>query len=192
MMSTSYRKILWGFLITIFDLNVGSFNVLPDFIGYFIMGLGINAVYEEFENNNLRSAGKLSNVMALYSLIVWIVNFGITSNVIGVGLDQHPVKWFIDSASTVITGAVVLVMTFKIISGTIDLYVQREMNNEASSLIKAQRNYTVLYITGLLLICLSFNISNEYLNVGSTIYMIVIYLYFAVIVSGIRKTSEIK
>ena len=48
--------------------------------------------------------------------------------------------------------------------------------------------YTILSIIGLLLTTIVPNISNEYFILAMAVYIITIYLYFAVIVSNIRKT----
>ena len=123
-----------------------------------------------------------------YSLIIGIVEYSIINNIIGGGLYEHPAYIIINFILTTLVNAVILVMTFKIISGTIDLYLNREMNDEVVALIDKQRKYTILSIIGLLLTTIVPNISNEYFILAMAVYIITIYLYFAVIVSNIRKT----
>jgi hypothetical protein len=181
MMEQGYKKIFWGFLITIFDINFGHINILPDFIGYFIMGLGIFNVYEKFENNNLKTANILANILMCYSLIMGIVKYAAATNIIGPGSYEHPIYVIINLILTIVINSVILIMAFKIISGTVDLYLQREMEDKAVILINKQKNYTVLTIIGLLIISICFNFSNEYYITASAIYMVVVNLYFAAI-----------
>ena len=188
MMEAGYKKIFWGFLITIFNINLGPINILPDFIGYYIMGFGISKIYEEYQDQNLKSANTLANILMSYSLIIGIVEYSIINNIIGGGLYEHPAYIIINFILTTLVNAVILVMIFKIISGTIDLYLNREMNDEVVALIDKQRRYTILSIIGLLLTTIVPNISNEYFILAMAVYIITIYLYFAVIVSNIRKT----
>ena len=55
MMEAGYKKIFWGFLITIFNINLGTINILPDFVGYYIMGSGTYKIYEQYENGNFKT-----------------------------------------------------------------------------------------------------------------------------------------
>ena len=81
-----------------------------------------------------------------------------------------------------------LIMAFYILTGTIDLYYSRNQEIQADSLIKSQKNYTLLYILGLILMSISFNISNEVFITVAAVYLILIQLYFAKIINGIIKT----
>lgn len=188
MMEAGYKKIFWGFLITIFNINLGTINILPDFVGYYIMGSGTYKIYEQYENGNFKTANIIANILMSYSLVYGIVEYAIKNNIIGAGLDEHLAYTIISFILTTLMNSVVLIMTFKIISGTIDLYLFREMNDEAVILIDKQRKYTILSIIGLLLTTIVPNISNEYFILAMAVYLIIIYLYYAVIVSNIRKT----
>lgn len=190
MMENGYKKIFLGFLITIFDINLGPINILPDFIGYYILGSGIYLIYEEFENTNFKTANTLANFLMAYSLIMGIVKYAISTNLIGTDLYEHPAYKIIYLVLSVFISSVILIMAYKIISGTIDLYFHRELNNEAFALIKKQRNYTILTIIGLLLISISLNISNEYFITVSAIYLIIVNLYFASIIRDIKWDSR--
>lgn len=189
MMEQGYKKIFWGFLITVFDINIGPINILPDFIGYYIIGSGIYIIYEKFENNNLKTANTKANFLMCYSLIIGIIKYAINSNILGGGLYEHFVYIIIEFILTIFISSVVLFMAFKIISGTIDLYLHMELKEEAILLQNKQKNYTVLTIIGLILITISLNISNEYFITAATIYLIIVNLYFAAIIKNIKWDS---
>ena len=74
----------------------------------------------------------------------------------GLDLSSH----LIELGLSIFSSSLMLIMTFKIISGTIDLYLDREMNDEAFALINKQRNYTILSLVGILLTTLVPNIIN--------------------------------
>lgn len=190
-MEQGYEKIFWGFLIAIFDINLGSVNILPDFIGYFILGSGVYKVYEEFESKDLKTANSLANLLMCYSLIMSVLNYGFSNNLIGVGLNSHPTKQIIDLVLAIFVSSIILIMAFNIISGTIALYKERELNTEADDLEKTQRKYTVLYIIGLMLEAVNINSSNEYFIIATTVYLIIVSLYFAKIISNISKTIKV-
>lgn len=190
MMEKGYKKMFWGFLITIFDINLGHINILPDFIGYYIMGSGIYILYSEFKNDNFKRANTLANVLMSYSLIMGVAEYAISANIIGSGLYEHPAYTIVNFILSIVISSAILIMTFNIISGIIDLYLHREMEDEAIILINKQKNYTILTVTGLLLIAVSLNISNEYFITASAIFLIAVNLYFAAILRGILHDSE--
>ena len=41
MYSSAYNKLFWGFIFVILKINIGPLDILPDFLGYFIMYSGI-------------------------------------------------------------------------------------------------------------------------------------------------------
>lgn len=192
MMEYGYKKIFWGFLITLFDFNLGPVNILPDFIGYFIIGSGIYKLYEEFESKNFKIANSLANFLMCYSLFMSVLDYGFSNHLIGTDLNSHPIKIIIDMVLSIFVSSLFLIMAFNIISGTIDLYLKTGQNIEACSLEKTQRNYTVLFIIGLIFETISLNISNEYFIFAAVLYSVTAILYFTKIVSSIRKTIRAK
>lgn len=190
-MERGYEKIFWGLLISIFDINLGPINILPDFIGYFILGSGIYKLYEEFVCKEFKIANSLANFLMVYSLFMSVLNYGFSSNLIGTDLNSNPIKQIIDMGLAIFVSSIILIMAFNIISGTISLYKEREQNTEANDLVKTQRNYTVMYIIGLMLEGIFLNISNGYFGTAIALYLLIITLYFAKIVSNIRKTINV-
>lgn len=190
-MEQGYKKIFWGLLISLFDINLGPVNILPDFIGYFIIGSGVHKVYEEFESKELKTANSLANFLMCYSLIMSVLNYGFNNNLIGTDFNSSPIKQIIDMGLSIFVGSLILLMAFNIISGTIDLYKERKLNTEADYLEKTQRKYTVLYIIGLMLEAVYINSSNEYFIIATALYLSIVSLYYAKIISNIRKTIRV-
>lgn len=190
-MERGYEKIFWGLLISIFDINLGPINILPDFIGYFILGSGIYKLYEEFVCKEFKIANSLANFLMVYSLFMSVLDYGFSSNLIGTDMNSNPIKQIIDMGLAIFVSSIILIMAFNIISGTISLYKERERITEANNLKKTQRNYTVFYIVGIMLECISLNISNKYIGAAVALYLIIITLYFAIIISNIRKNISV-
>ena len=72
-MKQGYKKIFWGFLIVLFNINIGPVNILPDFLGYFIIGSGLSVIQGEFENKSLKKANKVAKLLFLYTVIISIL-----------------------------------------------------------------------------------------------------------------------
>ncbi|MDW5300192.1 MAG: hypothetical protein SA378_08660 [Sedimentibacter sp.] len=180
-MKQGYKKIFWGFLITIFNINLGPINILPNFLGYLIIGSGLNLIQNEFANINFKTANKASNFLLLYSIFAYII-FSMIFN------DGYQYKNIIETGVFVFGSSISLIMVFNIFSGTIELYMNKEQRIYADNLENTQKVYTILNFIGLLLIASSINISNEVYNLVSVLYLFVIQLYFAIVISKISKT----
>lgn len=48
-MEYGYKKIFWGFIFTFLDINLGTFDILPNFLGYYFIYLGCVKLAEEDE-----------------------------------------------------------------------------------------------------------------------------------------------
>ncbi len=182
-MEARYRKIFWGFIITIFNINLGPINIFPDFIGYLMIGSGLGNILDEFENKNIKTAKRTANFLVLYSIITYVI-FVILLN------GEYPYKSIVETGISVLGSSISLVMAFYIISGTIDLYMSIGLATIAESLAKTQRNYTVLYILGLLVISISINMSNRVVSIASVVCLLIAEIYFAIIISGIRESLK--
>lgn len=181
-MEQGYKKIFWGFLITIFNINLGPINILPNFLGYLIIGSGLNLIQNEFANSNFKTANKASNFLVLYSIFTYII-FSMIFN------DGYQYENIIEKGVSVFGSSINLIMAFNIFSGTIEFYINKEQRVYADDIKNTQKVYTILNVIGLLLMAVSINISNEVYNLVSVIYyLLVIQLYFASVINKISKT----
>ncbi|MBP1927208.1 hypothetical protein J2Z76_003105 [Sedimentibacter acidaminivorans] len=185
-MEQGYRKVFWGFLIVLFNINIGPINILPDFLGYFIIGSGLVAIVNEFETKSFRIAHKTANLLFLYTLLLSIFNFIGSGEIIG-NSSGYQYKIIIDIGLSVLSSIFSLYMAFHILSGTINLYLNRAQKLQAELLVKSQRSYTLLLLIGIILISISFNISSGVYMAITSIYVLLVQIYFATIISGIRK-----
>jgi hypothetical protein len=185
-MEQGYRKVFWGFLIVLFNINIGPINILPDFLGYFIIGSGLVAIVNEFETKSFRIAHKTANLLFLYTLLLSIFNFIGSGEIIG-NSSGYQYKIIIDIGLSVLSSVFSLYMAFHILSGTINLYLNRAQKPQADLLVKSQRSYTLLLLIGIILISISFNISSGVYMAITSIYVLLVQIYFATIISGIRK-----
>ncbi len=186
-MEQGFRKIFWGFLIALFNINIGTINILPDFLGYFIIGSGLMTIINGFENKSFRIAHKTANLLFVYTLLLSIFTFIGSGEITGMSI-LYQYKIIIDIGLSVLSSIFSLYMCFYILSGTIDLYLNRERKDQADSLEKLQRSYTLLLLIGIVLVSISFNISSAVYVGIIAIYIILVQIYFATIISGIRKT----
>lgn len=74
-MKSGLNKIFWGFIILTFHINIGSIPILPGFIGYIFIGVGLDAVINlKYIDTSFKKARKVTSIMVLISLVQLFVN----------------------------------------------------------------------------------------------------------------------
>ena len=193
MMKGSFNKIYWGFIIVLFNINIGPINLMPDFIGYFLMSSGLYEIINKFESKSLNKAKSIINFLFVYTLFNSIFDFiGFEDLFISYSNNDFyyiliSYKSVIDLSLTMFISLVKLLATFKVLSGSIELYLSSEQQFKAETMERSQRSYTVMSLIGLFAITISLNISNEYFSVGAAVFLIGVYIYYAVLLRRIRN-----
>jgi len=68
-MNDTYKKIFGGFLLVMIDINIGSFDVLPDVIGYLMVLFGLRELYSKTEEPSFGVARFFAIWMTLSAVI---------------------------------------------------------------------------------------------------------------------------
>ena len=63
---SAYNKLFWGFILVVFNINLGPIDILPNFIGYFLICSGVCT---------LASQNKAFNKATIPSAIMGILSF---------------------------------------------------------------------------------------------------------------------
>lgn len=178
-MEHSFKKIFWGFLITIFNINIGPINLLPDFLGYLIISSGLKELSSVAGSKNYIKASKAANFLVFYSIVSYIafnmVNYDYSYNMI------------LENGVTVLGGSIKLFMCFYILSGAIEYFLSVNKENLAEKTSSSQKKFTLLQIICLLINCAYINISNEVFAAAAVIAMLGVQIYFASIISKLSK-----
>jgi len=187
MLEQGYNKIFWGFLLTIFNINVGLLRIFPDFIGYFVICLGLLKIQKEYQNNNFKIAIIFTNILLFYSIIVFIMEFIGFGNLVGINIEKYHYKSIIETGFALLQSSINLLVIFYIFSGTIDMFLELKLDNQASNMENYQKKYAILYIIGLILLSISINITNEKYYIVVVIYILIVEFNFVTIINDIRK-----
>lgn len=81
-MSGGYNKIFWGLIFANFHMNLNGIELLPAFIGYIIVYLGVETIAKEYGNNNLGKSSKLCSILALMSFLVYAIQLAMSENIL--------------------------------------------------------------------------------------------------------------
>ncbi len=73
MLNNGYKMIMWGILISGLHININGFQILPAFIGYLIIILGINKLCESGAGKYFEKIKKTATLVFVLSVASWIV-----------------------------------------------------------------------------------------------------------------------
>lgn len=68
-MTKAYKHLFAGFLLAMLDINLGSFDILPDVVGYLLVFSGLGALHAETEIESFGVARIFSGVMAIIAVL---------------------------------------------------------------------------------------------------------------------------
>ena len=68
-MGEAYRKIFWGILILTFHINLGPFQILPNFVGYFLMASASAMLFDRYGFILFQKAKHIAVALGVLSLV---------------------------------------------------------------------------------------------------------------------------
>lgn len=71
-LSRALRKIFWGYIFLYFDINLGTIDILPAWIGYIYFSQAINVCIEK-EEESAKLLKSICMILTTYRLIDWFV-----------------------------------------------------------------------------------------------------------------------
>ena len=71
-LSRALRKIFWGYIFLYFDINLGTIDILPAWIGYILFYQAIRDCIEQ-EEASVKLLKSICMILSIYRLIDWVV-----------------------------------------------------------------------------------------------------------------------
>lgn len=68
-MNKGYKSVFLGYILATFHLTIQGLQILPNFIGFFIAGIGIAKLYDETQNKAFRLAKNAMMFLCLLSFL---------------------------------------------------------------------------------------------------------------------------
>lgn len=157
-MRSSFNKILWGIIFIALHINIGRFDLLPDFLGFCFIYSGCKVLKKE--NKEFKNVRTICMPVIGVSLLMYLGVFSKYSFVI-----QSIIGFILNIALTLII--------YLICKGTFELAKKRELHEFAKS-IEFRCN---LYIVTILLVNIItpflYNTGSDTVKVISTIIIII-------------------
>lgn len=138
MYSSGYIKLFWGMIFIIFDFRLGNINILPDFVGYVFILLGLNNLSSQCEfYNKAKVPAIILMVQTLFNIPYDLVNVTYADEKIGV----------LKILLIVFNGVVNLYLMYNIFNG---IYETSKRNNLKNIMDKTSALAKFYYITALM------------------------------------------
>ncbi len=155
-------KIAWGFVFILFHFKINSIDLLPDFIGYILVAIGIGSLSENL--GHLKLLRPLSIIIAIWTASVWFTETLTLTSILTAGY-MSTVMGYLSTAM----GVVSLIFTIILLTDLSILAAkhQPEGKNLDRRLIVARNIYAVCYSVSIALslsVLMTFNKVSEILT----------------------------
>lgn len=153
MYTSDYNKLFWGMIFIIFNINLGSVNILPDFVGYILIYIGLSSLSSQ---HPIYNKGKLPSIILAVLTIKTIVN---QQNTNFLGLPQGDI---LSTAIGLISTMINLYLIYIICSGIYLLADNRGLEGFKDSASGRYKAYLVNTIIFQFLLSFSMNMSSDF------------------------------
>lgn len=152
MYSSGYIKLFWGMIFIIFDFRLGNINILPDFIGYIFILLGLSNLSSQCEfYNKAKIPAAILMVQTLFNIPYDLVNVTYADQKMGV----------LRMLLIVFNGIVNLYLMYNIFNGIYETSKRNNLENIADKTSALAKFYYVAVLIYLFYMPFLLNISQS-------------------------------
>ncbi|HEX2925116.1 MAG TPA: hypothetical protein VHP38_02480 [Ruminiclostridium sp.] len=69
-LKSSYTRVFWGLILVYFDINLGFFDILPNFIGYYLISSGLGGLAQK---NPAYKTGRIPSALMIFVSLMWLL-----------------------------------------------------------------------------------------------------------------------
>lgn len=162
-MSEGYNKIFWGFIFITFHINLGSIQVLPNFIGYLIIYFALEKISEEYDMKVFKESAKYCSVLIVMSFLSLLMGFA--SNIELINNTVFNIIWMN------IFNIVELIMIYKLLCGSSEI-----LKIKNNSLSDSYSNKTGIYVILASIVTVANTINNIFVSEGLNVCVVILAL----------------
>lgn len=177
-MVNGYRLIFWGIFFISFHFNLGSLQILPNFIGWAMVAGGITKLGETHKSGSFKKASVLSAIAVFYSVVSLMIE---TAGRYTMDSSSYAVIWVL------FIGVLELLTEYYLIGGSAECFYDRNDADMAGNLLGRFRSYLILDITNLILVCISYTLYLKTLVTFCAILGMILRIWFLIMINGLKK-----
>lgn len=180
MIYNNYHKMFWGFILILIDINIGAFDIFPNFIGYILIFISLNALNKEINYKAFSISSVLSVILLFGSLISLFFPINL--------LEETTI---INMIVIIGSGIINLCMVYFILEGSVKLLKQWSKTKTADDIFKSQIKYVYIQLILLFLICFLINVNDNLsriLTIGIVLASLILNIWVVWLVNQIKKS----
>lgn len=183
-MEKGFRKIFWGFIFLLFHINLGTFQIIPDCISYYII---LNGVDFLFENCNNKSLSICTDILWLQIIAGFIED---CSRTLGTPIFAGSSYGFLYTA---VMCTINIVMVYFLLQGIIEILLEYCYEDEAKSFGEKQKYYIIAdTVISMMVVSLSAFGYNNWLSILAVIGAVAIKIWLIININYLRKINFTK
>jgi hypothetical protein len=182
MYSKGYKRLFWGMLLIIFNINIGFINILPDFAGYILIYSGLNILSSQ--NQTYQKAKIPAVILMILTLknLIYDPNSNILSGQIyDLGLIAMIIGTIVD--------VIKIYLIYILCNGICELCNERELKELMNFTNGSWKFYLITSVLCLLFVPFSINLYMQPRIAVSAILGIV-YIIAALLVAGVFRSCN--
>jgi hypothetical protein len=183
-MDKGYKTIFWGLFFASFHINLGLLKILPNFVAWAIIAVGVEMLYKETLYKYLSKASVLSNIAVLYTVVTGILSL------INPRIELLTVY---NLVATISFALLELLIEFYILEGSIEYFDKNGLHDVIPEFVKYQRNYSIVFLLFTLVGCIALTLQIEELMYFYAIIVLLLRISFLVYMRKLYRltTNEV-
>lgn len=173
-MKKGYNLICWGIVLTGINIYIGYFNIVPNFIGYGLIGVGLSTIFEKFKFDTTLKPEAFAYLLALasflFDFLVWFTT-GLYSS------------FALKSAQIIIFLILEFILFYLILESLITLNKLEEQFE-----VKLRR-YTIFALMTILISGLIILYNDPFALLLSAAVLLIVKLYVVLFIQDIKNSS---
>ncbi|WP_167957923.1 hypothetical protein [Anaerosporobacter faecicola] len=163
-MTKAFNYIVWGLIFATFHINLGSLQILPSFVGWIFVAIGIRQMIKVFDEQKLKMASHFSELLALITAVELVAPvFGFSSTTPFLG--------------SIIVSVAEFMFIYRFFQGITTILLNTGKIQLAGDNEKMLRNYLICHIVGIIAMGIMTISYDNTLDGILAIYMIVLRIY---------------
>lgn len=177
-MDKGYHKIYWGLIFLSFHINLGPIKVIPAFVSWLIILLGVDILQKNYDSSSFKDSVIFIKILILVTVIGDLISM----------LQISPIyNSIIFSYLPILVMVLELIFASKVLEGSIEALRAEDKEDKALLLEYNQGYFIKLYTFAILGLILGLTLSHKILLTLGAIYALIISIFLISIINRLKK-----
>ena len=177
-MDKGYHKIYWGLIFLSFQINLGPIKVIPPFISWLIILLGVEILQKNYDTSPFKDSVRYIKILILVTAVGDLISM----------LQISPIyNSIIFSYLPILVMILELMFVSKVLEGSIKALRAEDKEEKALLLEYNQGYFIILYTIAILGLIFAITFRHKTLLTVGAIFALIISIFLMSIINGLKK-----